>query len=77
MYIYIYIYIYILNRIFERKCTEESKCIGCILRRYCILRNGIERKAEGGRKVKGRRGERRKFLVDDLKEKRAYWKLKG
>jgi len=27
--------------------------------------------------VTGRRGKRRKKLLDDLKEKRGYWKLKG
>jgi hypothetical protein len=26
--------------------------------------------------VKGRRGRRHKLLLDDLKEKRGYWKLK-
>jgi hypothetical protein len=26
--------------------------------------------------MKGRRGKRRKQLLDDLKEKRRYWKLK-
>jgi len=26
--------------------------------------------------VKGRRGRRRKQLLDDVKEKREYWKLK-
>jgi len=26
--------------------------------------------------VKGRRGRRHKHLLDDLKEKRGYWKLK-
>jgi len=31
---------------------------------------------EGGIEVKGRRGRRRKKLLDDLKEKKGYWKFK-
>jgi len=31
---------------------------------------------EGRLKVTGKRGKRRKQLLDDLKEKRGYWKLK-
>jgi hypothetical protein len=31
---------------------------------------------EGEIKVTGRRGRRRKLLLDDLKERRGYWKLK-
>jgi hypothetical protein len=36
----------------------------------------IEGKLEGRIKMTGRRGRRRKQLLDDLKEKRRYWKLK-
>jgi hypothetical protein len=36
----------------------------------------IERKLEGRIEMKGRRGRRRKKLLDDLKEKSRYWKLK-
>jgi hypothetical protein len=36
----------------------------------------IEGKLEGRREMTGRRGRRRKQLLDDLKEKRGYWKLK-
>jgi hypothetical protein len=36
----------------------------------------IEGKLEGRIEVRGRRGKRRKQLLDDLKEKRRYWKLK-
>jgi hypothetical protein len=32
---------------------------------------------KGRIEVTGRRGKRRKQLLDDLKEKRGYWKLKG
>jgi hypothetical protein len=33
-------------------------------------------KLEGRIEMTGRRGKRRKRLLDDLKEKRRYWKLK-
>jgi hypothetical protein len=36
----------------------------------------IEGKLEGRIKMTGRRGRRRKQLLDDLKEKRGYWKVK-
>jgi hypothetical protein len=36
----------------------------------------IEGKLEGRIEITGRRGKRRKQLLDDLKEKRRYWKLK-
>jgi hypothetical protein len=36
----------------------------------------IEEKLEGRIEITGRRGRRRKQLLDDLKEKRRYWKLK-
>jgi hypothetical protein len=36
----------------------------------------IEGKLEGRIEMTGRRGRRRKQLLDDLKEKRIYWKLK-
>jgi hypothetical protein len=46
------------------------------LRRNCLLKHIIERKIEGRIEVRGRRGTKRKQLLDDLKEKREYWKLK-
>jgi hypothetical protein len=36
----------------------------------------IEGTLEGRIEMTGRRGRRRKQLLDDLKEKRRYWKLK-
>jgi hypothetical protein len=36
----------------------------------------IEGKLEGSIEITGRRGRRRKQLLDDLKENRRYWKLK-
>jgi hypothetical protein len=36
----------------------------------------IEGKLEGRIEMTGRQGRRRKQLLDDLKEKKRYWKLK-
>jgi hypothetical protein len=36
----------------------------------------IEGKLEGRIEMTGRRGRKRKQLLDDLKEKRRYWNLK-
>jgi hypothetical protein len=43
--------------------------IGHILRKNCLLKH-VEGKIERMIEVKGRRGRRRKKLLDDLKEKR-------
>jgi hypothetical protein len=43
---------------------RKTNWIGHILSRNCLLRHVIERKVEGY----GRRGRRRKHLLDDLKE---------
>jgi hypothetical protein len=42
----------------------------------CLLKHVIEGKIEGKIEVTERRGRRRKQLLDDVKEKRTYWKLK-
>jgi hypothetical protein len=55
---------------------REANWIGHILRGNCLLRHVIEGKLEGRIEMTGRRGRRRKQLLDDLKEKRIYWKLK-
>jgi hypothetical protein len=47
------------------------------LRRNCLRKHVIEGKIEGRIEVKGRRGRRRNKLLEDLEEKRGYWKLKG
>jgi hypothetical protein len=62
----------ILHTIKRRK----ANLIGLILRRSCLLKLVIEAKLEGRIEMMGRRGRRRKQLLDDLKEKRRYWKLK-
>jgi hypothetical protein len=46
------------------------------LRRNCLLHWGIGGKMKGGMEVTGRRGRRRKELLDDLRESRGYSYLK-
>ena len=49
---------------------DKLSCInwvGHILRRNCLLKQVIEGEIKGGIEVKGRRGRRRRKLVDDLK----------
>ena len=46
------------------------------MRRNCLLQRVIVGKINGGIEVTGRRGRRRKKLLDDLKEMRAYYHLK-
>ena len=58
----------ILNEIRKQK----ANWIGHILRRNCLLQRVIE----GGIEVTGRRGRRRRKLLDDLKERRGYSHLK-
>ena len=62
----------ILHAITRRK----ANWIGYILRRNCLLEQVIERKIEGTIEMTGRRGRRRKQLLDGLKEETEYWKLK-
>ena len=62
----------ILHEIRKRK----ANWIGHILRRNCLLQRVIEGKIKGGIQVTGRRGRRRRKLLDDLKERRGYSHLK-
>ena len=62
----------ILHEIRKRK----SNWIGHILRRNCLLKQVIEGKIKGGIEVTGRRGRKRRKLLDDIKEKRGYSHLK-
>jgi len=62
----------ILHEISKRK----ANWIGHILRRNCLLQWVIEGKIKGGIEVTGRRGGRRRKLLDDLKERRGYSHLK-
>jgi len=63
----------ILHEISKRK----ANWIGHILRRNCLLQRVIEGKIKEGIEVTGRRGRRRRKLLNDLKEKRGYSHLKG
>jgi hypothetical protein len=62
----------ILHEIGKRK----ANWIGHILRRNCLLQRVTEGKIEGGIEVTGRRGRRRRKLLNDLKERRGYCHLK-
>jgi hypothetical protein len=55
---------------------RKADWIGHILRRICLLKHVTEGKIEGRIEVSGGRGRRGKQLVDDLKEKRGYSRLK-
>jgi hypothetical protein len=46
------------------------------MRRNCLLKHVNVEKMKGRIEVKGRRGRRRKYLVNVLKEQTGYWKLK-
>jgi hypothetical protein len=61
-----------LHEISKRK----ANWIGHILRRNCLLLQVIEGKIKGGIEVTGRRGGRRRKLLDDIKERRGYSHLK-
>ena len=79
----IYIYIYVLRVKEQRNILHEiskrkANWISHILRRKCLLQRVIEGKIKGGRGivVTGRRGRRRRKLLDDLKERRGHFHLK-
>jgi hypothetical protein len=55
---------------------RKANWIGHSLRRNCLLKHFIERKIEDQIEGTGRRGRMRKQLMDGLKEKRIYCKLK-
>jgi hypothetical protein len=55
---------------------REANWIGHILRRKCLLQQVIEGKIKGRIEVTGKRGRRRRKLLDDLKERRGYSNLK-
>ena len=62
----------VLHEISKRK----ANWIGHILRRNCLLQRVIEGKIEVGIEVTGRRGRRRRKLLDELKERRGYSHMK-
>ena len=61
----------ILHEISKRK----ANWIGHILRRNCLLQQVIEGKIKGGLEERGRRGRRRRNLLDDVKERKGYCHL--
>ena len=62
----------ILHEIRKRKVNW----IGHILHRNCLLQRVIEGKIKGGIELTGRRGRKRRKLLDDLKERTGYSQLK-
>ena len=55
---------------------RKANWIGHILSRNCLLQRVIEGEIKGKIEVTGRRGRRRRKLLDDLKERRGYSHLK-
>jgi len=72
----------VLQRIKEKRNILQSvkrrnaNWIGHILHMNFLLKHVIEGKIEGRIAVTGRRVRRREQLLDDLKKRRGYWKLK-
>jgi hypothetical protein len=64
------------RNILHEICKRKTNLIGHILHRNCLLQRVIEGKIKGGIEVTGRRGRRRRKLLDDLKERRGYSHLK-
>ena len=56
---------------------RKANWIGHILHRNCLLKQVIEGKIKGEMDVTRRRGRRRKKLLDDLKDRRGYSRLKA
>ena len=56
---------------------RRANWIGHNLRKNWLLKHVIEGKIEKWVEVRVRWGGRSKLLLDDLKEKRGYWKFKG
>jgi hypothetical protein len=71
----------VLQRIKDRNILgtinrRKANWIGHLLRRNCFLQQVTDGKIEGRIEVTEGRGRRNKELLDDLKEKRGYCKLK-
>ena len=60
------------RNILHERSKRKANWIGHILRRKCLLQHVIEGKIKGRIKATGRRGRRRRKLLDDLKEMRGY-----
>jgi hypothetical protein len=72
----------VLLRVKERRnvvheiSKRKANWIGHILGRNCLLQHVIKGKIKGGIEETGRRGRRRKNLLDGFKERRGYSHLK-
>jgi len=64
------------RNILHETSKRKANWIGYILRRNCLLQRVIEGKTKGVIEVTGRRGRRRRKLLDDLKKRREYSHLK-
>jgi len=64
------------RNIIHEMSKRKANWIGHILRRNCLLQQVIEGEITGQIEVTGRRGRRRKNLLDDLKDSRGYCELK-
>ena len=60
----------------HNKKGRKDNWIGHILGRYCLLKHVIKGKTERRKEVTGRRARRGKQLLDELKKKIGYWKLR-
>jgi hypothetical protein len=60
-----------------KNIRRKADWIGHILHGNRLLKHVIEEKVEGGIEVKARRGRKREQLLDDLKDTRSYWQMKG
>jgi hypothetical protein len=64
------------SNILHKIQRRQTNSIGPILRRNCVLQHLNEGKMEGKRVVMRSGGRRHKQLMNELKERRRYWKLK-
>jgi len=67
----------LLLKVKEHEISKrKANWVGHILCRNCLLQRFIKGKIKGGIEVTGRRGRRRRKLLDDLQERRGYSHLK-
>jgi len=64
------------RNILHEICKRKTNWIGHVSYRSCLLQRVIEGMIKGVIEVTGRRGRRRRKLLDDLKERRGYSHLK-
>jgi hypothetical protein len=64
------------RNILHEICKRKANWIGHILGRNCLLQQVTEGKIQGGIEVRGRRGRRRRKLLDYLKKRRRYSHMK-